>query len=188
MKSANWRKFYWLDMCAFFSSFLAENEELIAVKYFTATPTQNSKAKRQDKLFQANQLNKKFKIIRGTFLLKKVDCPSCLDTFEVPEEKKTDVSIAVNLISDVVNDQCDVSILVTGDSDLTPPIEFLNNYKKEHEIRVFFPPERSSLHLKQLSKHTTYLGQFKQRFKQHQLQDTVVLEDGYVIQKPVGWV
>ena len=43
-----WKKYYWLDTVKLIESFLHPNQELIAVKYFSARPTDVDKRKRQD--------------------------------------------------------------------------------------------------------------------------------------------
>ena len=45
--SPRWKKFYWLDMVALFEKFLKPNQELIAVKYFSARPDEPGKNARQ---------------------------------------------------------------------------------------------------------------------------------------------
>lgn len=65
LKTAPWKKYYWLDIVKLMESFLRPNQELIAVKYFSARPTDVGKRKRQDAFFQANKENPKFKLILG---------------------------------------------------------------------------------------------------------------------------
>jgi len=38
------------------------------------------------------------------------------------EEKRTDVSIAVEMMRDAIQDQCDTIVAVSGDADLVPAI------------------------------------------------------------------
>jgi hypothetical protein len=42
-----WKKYYWLDIVKLIESFLHSNQELIAVKYFSARPTDVDKRKRE---------------------------------------------------------------------------------------------------------------------------------------------
>lgn len=71
LKTAPWKKYYWLDIVKLMESFLRPNQELIAVKYFSARPTDVGKRKRQDAFFQANKENPKFKLILGKYLKRK---------------------------------------------------------------------------------------------------------------------
>ena len=68
LKKAPWKKYYWLDIVKLMESFLRPNQELVAVKYFSARPTDVGKRKRQDAFFQANKENPKFKLILGKYL------------------------------------------------------------------------------------------------------------------------
>ena len=36
--NAKWKKYYWLDVVKLFESFMRPNQELVAVKYFSAKP------------------------------------------------------------------------------------------------------------------------------------------------------
>ena len=53
-------EYYWLDMVKLFESFMRPNQELVAVKYFSARVEDDGKSLRQNAFFQANQLNPKF--------------------------------------------------------------------------------------------------------------------------------
>ena len=37
-KDARWKKYYWLDIVRLFEMFMRPNQELVAVKYFSARP------------------------------------------------------------------------------------------------------------------------------------------------------
>lgn len=188
LKENGWKKFYWLDMVKFCESFMGVNQELMLVKYFSA-PTHNSdKSSRQSKFFSANKTNNRFQLILGNYMLKNINCRSCGEDFKVPEEKKTDVNIATQLIADCVYNNCDLSILISGDSDLTPPIEFIKSHNSKHIITIFFPPRRKGLHLKSIAHNSLNLESYKNKFKNCQLADEVELPSGFIIKKPNTWV
>ena len=124
---AAWAKAYWVDLVKFFEMFLGENQELTKVVYFTASPLNKEKSSRQSSFLNANKLlnGDKFEIVRGKYLEKKIVCPNCKYTIIRPEEKKTDVNISIRMITDCFQEKTDSLILVSGDSDLLPPIEFI---------------------------------------------------------------
>jgi hypothetical protein len=188
LKSNGWKKFYWLDLVKFCESFMSSTQELVMVKYFSAPTQSPGKHERQNKFFSANKANPRFRLILGTYMLKDVNCQDCGSDFKVPEEKKTDVNIATQLISDCIYDKCDLSILVSGDSDLTPPLEFIKSHNKKHIITMFFPPNRVGIHLKTIAHNSLYLEQYKKKFKDYQFPDKVELPSGYVLEKPNSWV
>ena len=131
----------------FFEKFIKPNQELQSVFYCTAVQTNNGKKDRQDLFFSANKLNPKFRLIFEKFLKKVVAYGG--QQYTTYEEKQTDVNIAVQLIRNVVLDKCDISIIVSADSDLVPPIEFIRELNPNHKIFCDFPPKRYSTDLSQ---------------------------------------
>ena len=77
LRKNHWRKFYWLDLVKLFETFIRPNQELVAVKYFSARPLDDDKWQRQNDFFQANEVNPKFQLILGKYLKKKVKCHIC---------------------------------------------------------------------------------------------------------------
>lgn len=53
------------------------------------------------------------------------------------------------MIRDVLLDKCDLSVLISADRDLIPPIDFIKEYKPNHKIFVYFPPNCFSFDLRQ---------------------------------------
>ena len=97
-------------------------------KYFTTKILGSHKANQEAYIKALSTLNK-VQIIYGLFKYKKIKClvKNCTyrgsRVFDVPEEKRTDVNIAINMIKDAVNDKCDRLIVVSGDSDLVPAVK-----------------------------------------------------------------
>ena len=128
-KKANdqWAKCYWLDMVKLCESFLGENQELVKVIYFTASPLNPEKNSRQSAFLNANKLlnGDRFEIVRGKYLEKHIRCPYCKGDISRPEEKKTDVNISIRMIEDCLTNTTDTVALVSADSDLVPPLELI---------------------------------------------------------------
>lgn len=146
---SKWRKSYWINIVKLFEQFLGENQVLEKVIYFTASQLNKEKSARQSAFLNANKLinGSRFEIVRGKYLEKVIKCPNCHYSIIRPEEKKTDVNISIRMIADCVQDKTDVLILVSGDSDLVPPIEFIQDNYPTKKIRVYFPPSISSSNL-----------------------------------------
>lgn len=144
-----WRQAYWIDLVKLFEQFLGEGQILEKVIYFTASPLNREKSSRQSAFLNANKLlnGEKFEVVRGKYLSKIFTCPNCNFAITKPEEKKTDVNISVRMIADCINDKTDKLVLVSGDSDLVPPIEFILKQYKEKGISVYFPPTINSSNL-----------------------------------------
>jgi uncharacterized LabA/DUF88 family protein len=56
------------------------------------------------------------------FKRKDIRCKECKKTFYRHEEKETDVALAVKIVNAVVREECEIVVLVTGDTDLIPAI------------------------------------------------------------------
>ncbi|MDR1757536.1 MAG: hypothetical protein LBR51_01055 [Bacteroidales bacterium] len=93
----NWQKAYWIDIVKLFGQFLSPSQTLEKVVYFTASPLNPEKSNRQGAFLNANKLLNpdKFEVVRGKYLQKIVVCPACKFAISRPEEKKTDVNVAI---------------------------------------------------------------------------------------------
>lgn len=50
--SSRWKKYYWLDIVKLFGMFIRQNQELVAVKYFSARPDDIEQSLRQNAFFR----------------------------------------------------------------------------------------------------------------------------------------
>ena len=141
-----WKRYYWINIVKLFESFLGEGQ----VIYFTASPLSPQKNSRQSAFLNANKLlnGERFEIVRGKYLEKHIICPYCKGDIARPEEKKTDVNISVRMIADCVLDKTDTIALVSADSDLVPPVEFIQKHYPQKAIKIYFPPSNYSSDLK----------------------------------------
>lgn len=183
LRAAKWKKYYWLDLVRFCEQFVRPHQELVEVNYFTAIPKDKGKQDRQDLFLSANKLNPKFHLHLGKFLEKKIP-GTALTTYE---EKETDVHIAVQMIRDVVLDRCDITILVSADSDLVPAFNFIREYKPLHKIMVYFPPHRFSYDLNNKATNSIKLENHQSKFNTTMLDEAIKLENGYILKRPNKW-
>lgn len=137
-----WGKYYWIDMVKLCESFLSEDQKLERVVYFTASPLREDKSSRQSAFLNANKLlnGERFEIVRGKYFTKNIPCPFCKSSIPRPEEKRTDVNISVRMMADCVLDNTDTLVLISADSDLVPPLEFIQLHYKQKKLKVYFPP------------------------------------------------
>ncbi|MCC8114309.1 MAG: NYN domain-containing protein [Bacteroidales bacterium] len=150
-----WKRAYWIDMVKLCSQFLGENQELEKVIYFTATPLSAEKSSRQSAFLNANKLinGVKFEIVRGRYLEKHISCPYCHGDISRPEEKKTDVNITVRMIADCVQGKTDSVALVSADTDLMPPIEFIHQNYPNIGVKIYFPPSNYNSEVRDTLSH-----------------------------------
>ncbi len=187
LKNKSWKKYYWIDLVALFEKMLIDSQYLEELHYFSARPHNIDASKRQDTLFCANKLNPKFKLTLGKYLKKSIVCKQCGSEIKTYEEKETDVRIATQIINDVYSDRCDISIIVSADSDIIPAIEVVRSIKPNHKIFVFFPPLRHSVDLKNICDFNLSLDRFETKFKQSVLPSKVILPSGVELLQPDNW-
>ena len=175
----------WLNMWGLAESLLKQTQELVEVKYFTSRVSNNpSKEKRQDDYLNVLKTTP-IKIFYGQYKSKPITCKSCGHSWANNEEKMTDVNIAVNMITDAMQNRYDAALLVSGDSDLVPPITTIHQFFAQKIVIVAFPPDRSNNSVKNIAKGSFIIG--RQKLMQNQFPLTVTLASGHQIIKPVDW-
>ena len=198
MREVYQRKYLWLDIEKLVSMLTLRGDELLAVKYFTssvkATKGDPNKSRRQNIYLDALRTTT-VNIIYGEYQLTSVKCkncsyqitkcPDCGKNIETYKEKKTDVNIATSMLMDAYQNQCDKSMLISGDRDLSPPIDALLANFQNHEVIVVFPPARKSKHLQKIAVHTLKIKEKHLAFCQ--LPDSIETESGYVLKRPKKW-
>ena len=134
LREKNWRKYLWLDLWEFSQALLLRQQVLHHVKYFTSRVRSNiGKQERQSAFLDALTTLKNVTIYWGRFQPDEKRCQKCGHYAYHPQEKKTDVNIATQLICDAFHDRFDTAIIISGDADLVPPIE---------AVKELFPKKR----------------------------------------------
>jgi uncharacterized LabA/DUF88 family protein len=186
LKEARWRRYYWLDVHALALRLLKADQTLSSVRYYTTRISgPPDKRDRQADYLDALATLPMLRIAYGHYLTKKRRCSSCGATNEVPEEKMTDVNIAVDMLTDAFADRFDTAIVISADSDLSPPIEAIRQRWPQKRVVVAFPPRRASKRLKSEASAWFPLG--RKVIADSQFPDQVVRADGFVIRRPPRW-
>jgi uncharacterized LabA/DUF88 family protein len=128
----------------------------------------------------------RFSLHLGKYLKKSIVCKYCNRINHSFEEKETDVRIATTMLADVYQNRCDLSLVISADSDLVPAIERIKEFAHTHKIIVYFPPNRHSSNLQQWSNGVKNLTNRK-RFEECMLPETIILPDGFVLSRPDKW-
>jgi len=185
--NVKWKKYYWLDIVKLFEMFMRPNQELVAVKYFSAKPDDLEKSLRQNAFFQANKENPKFKLILGKYLKKEIKCFKCGNIIHTHEEKETDVRIATQIVADAYQDNCDISLVVSADSDMIPAIELV--IETRNKVFVYFPPYQYSSNLASMGmSNPLHMKQYESRFRQCLLPDVIYLNrSDFILKIPKKW-
>lgn len=183
-----WKKYYWLDIVKFFEFFIRENQELVAIKYFSAPSTNDKQRERQSAFFQANKENPKFKLILGKYLKKNITCFKCNYMINTFEEKESDVRLATQIVADALKKECDISIIVSADSDMIPALEIAQ--EAGNRVYVYFPPNQNSSVLAQLGDgKPRFLERYPFNFKNSLLPDEICLKksNNFILKIPEKW-
>ncbi len=175
----------WLDIDKLVKSYLKANQELVEIKYFTSRITNNPlKQKRQTTYLEA-LLTTGIKIVYGLYKAKSIECENCGHNWAVSNEKMTDVNIATHLIIDAFQDKYDTAILISGDSDLVPPIKAVHSNFPQKAISVFFPPNRHNNTVAEAAKGSQIIG--RKKLVDSQFENEVTKRDGFILHKPQNW-
>ena len=132
----------WLNLEHYFQ-LLRQNDDIQKIYYFTATVSGNARF-RQEIYFQALQTSNLVKIIFGLYKsrerkCKVANCSNSQRKYADYEEKRTDVNIALQMLDDAYQDNCDRMIVVSGDSDLVPAVELIKRRFPKIQITVYIP-------------------------------------------------
>ena len=97
----------------------------------------------------------------------------------------TDVNIATNIIVDAFNDSYDMAMLVSGDSDLTPPIKAVHGLFKNKRVFIAFPPKRHNSSMSIIAKGSLSIG--RKKLVDAQFPEIVISKTGYKLNRPNNW-
>jgi len=134
----------YVNLWALLESEIKPEEELVAVKYFSAYSTWIPKRLRRHERYVEELKQVGVTPIISHFKKKRSKCLECKTTWTSHEEKETDVRIAIETYRDAVNDNYDRAYVVSADSDLVPPIKITRNDFPEKGFVVLTPPNRFS--------------------------------------------
>ena len=136
-------RYKWLDMEKCFLK-SRPGDDIQRIWYFTAL-VDGAKGSRQLAYLRALETKPLVQVILGKFKLKQVKCGVIGCTFpgsrifDMPEEKRTDVNIALKLLDDTHHNRADQFIIVSGDSDLVPALEMVKAQWPAKRLVVYVP-------------------------------------------------
>lgn len=186
LKSRGWRRFAWLDICALADRLKKPTQTMVAVKYFTAHLSGPGGKPRRQKLFlEANEAQGRCSFHFGYYQSSRRRCSKCGFEQEIHSEKQTDVNIAMELLTDAIDDRFDSALLVTADSDLAPTLEKIKGRLPQKRIIMAFPPDRFSQRLSEIAHGFISIGRAK--LASSQLPVEVTKPDGVVLRRPPEW-
>lgn len=182
----------WLDIPSLCASYLHQvggGAELSEVHYFTAY-AEHLKDKNPEKLtrhkaFVRALTARKVAARISKFSRKRVWSDELERWVAAHEEKETDVAIACQALGMAMDEQLDVAVLMTGDSDFAPVARTFQKRFQNKRILFALPFARATKRLKQLCRDSFSIS--KESYAKHQFPDRVQLPSGKFVTIPEDW-
>lgn len=175
----------WLDVVLLANNLLKSSQELIGVIYFTSMVSNNPPKEQRQRAYISALETSSVQIIYGHYKSKTKSCKRCGHMWNGNEEKMTDVNIAIEMLKDAMEDKFDMAMLISGDSDLVPPIHAIHEKFPNKRVFVAFPPNRSNISVKSIAKGSLIIG--RKKLKDSQFPDQIRLKSGFLLNKPTEW-
>lgn len=186
MKEAGFENCKWLDLQLLASNLIKPNQELIEVKYFTSRVGNNpDKQKRQSTYIDALETTN-VKVLYGHYQSSSIECKRCGNNWPTYNEKMTDVNIATQMLIDAYQDRFDMAMLISGDSDLVPPIKAIHSLFTQKRVFVAFPPKRRNSSVALNAKGSIIIG--RKKLIDSQFPDELTKRGGFILHKPAEWL
>jgi uncharacterized LabA/DUF88 family protein len=177
----------WLDLNALSHRLISpKSEKVQSIFYFSAfahwLPAKMARHEIYVKALEARGVT----CILGHFKNKDRKCNSCGATWTAHEEKETDVSIGINLVSDAYKHRYEKAYLVTRDSDLMPAVRMVRAEFPTKQIVAVAPPFMGH------SNDLITICHSKQKISQEQVRACLLPEklqhsDGTIIIRPLEY-
>jgi uncharacterized LabA/DUF88 family protein len=169
----------WVDLWALSEKLLRGDQQLVAVKYFTAYATWRPASYRRHERYVAALEEHGVTPVIGRFKRKTVKCHAkCRQTYITHEEKETDVNIGVHLIADALRDRFDRALVMSADTDLNSAVALARLEAPAKRIDLVAPPNRMGRNSAALFEVT------KGRVRSSLLPAKITRADGKVITRP----
>lgn len=135
----------WLDVRSLAEGLLRKEEQLKAVKYFSAYATWKPDSHARHRAYVEALESRGVDVMLGQFKQKPRRCRQCKSVWMSHEEKETDVQIATHMVADALQGEVDRLILISADTDLAPPIQMIAKLAPKCEVFVATPPKRFAI-------------------------------------------
>lgn len=185
-ENPNFRKYKWLDLRKLVECFIAENEQLKEVFYFSAYAFWEPNKVTRHKTYVKALMTTNVVPILSEFKQKDRRCKECGKIYKSYEEKQTDVQIAINLFKASIDDMYEKAIIISGDSDLIPALLAVKAKFPLKMIHLLFPPNRAGESLKSIV--DSYSRIREKHLASSQFSDVIDLGNNQVLSKPSEWV
>ena len=192
--------FKWIDPLRLCKNILNKEHKYVGLKYFSATvnnpPHDPSKSQRQQMYFRALKTIPNTEIILGHFSIHKkwMNLATPIKTSNNQtirkaevikyEEKGSDVNIASEILIDAYENKYDAAVLISNDSDLTRPIQYVKKKLKKKVIVLNPQKEKRSM---QLNRYSTVQKDISEKHLKMSLFPEKLKDDRGWFTKPSSW-
>ena len=161
---------YDIDKLVEVLSNLKSDRELIDVRYYASLrPIDKNKPNDEERFRKQQGFYESLKFKYTTFIkrtkMKETKCRICGKTYLEPREKGIDVSIGTDLLLYGFTEQCDVAIVVSGDSDLVPVIRKLRDRRPSMRVEIAQFAHMVGVDLKQACNEFIELDELAEKFE-----------------------
>ncbi|MEI6507670.1 MAG: NYN domain-containing protein [Bacteroidota bacterium] len=185
MREAGFDNCRWLNLKALVQNLLHTNQTLVDIYYFTSRVSNNpDKQKRQSTYIDALE-SEGIIVVYGNYQDGTEECKRCGNIWRIAKEKMTDVNIATSIIIHAFQNKYDAAMLISGDSDLVPPIKSVHENFNNKRVFVVFPPQRHNSSMSYVAKGSFIIG--RRKLVESQFGDEVISLSGYKLRRPKSW-
>ena len=179
-----YHKYKWVNYRRLAELVVGPKDTIVDVYYFSAFVAWKPAKVKTHKLYIRALRTANVKVVLGRFMKKETTCHKCYRKYWTHEEKRTDVNIALQVLSDAMNDTFDRAILISADSDMLPVIEAVHTHAGGKEVGVMFPIGCTSLDLRQ---NADFRRKMREEFlQQAQFPDQITIGSDS-LQRPAHW-
>ena len=185
MREAGFDHCRWLDVKKLVENLLQSNQELVRITYFTSRVSNSpDKQKRQSTYLEALE-STGVEIFYGNYQDGTEECMRCGHVWRTAKEKMIDVNIATDMIVDAYRDSYDMAMLISGDSDLTPPIRAVHQLFQKKRVFIAFPPKLHNSSMAINARGSLTIG--RKKLVDSQFGSEVISKGGYLLRMPTEW-
>lgn len=181
-------KLKWLSLSSLCQMLVPSRDEAVeSISYFTATATHRGPGSIvRHRAYTSALTSEGVECVMGRFKDRHQHCRNCNSRWNHPEEKETDVNIAIRMVADGFQDKYDVCYLISADTDLVPALKLIRDNLPQKEIVAVSPPGRPhGQHIKSLAHRALKLN--RHQIERCRLPNTIVW-NGQTINCPTDYL
>lgn len=180
----------WSNYRSLAEHFVLPGDTLKDVYYFTASAYWDAGKVARHTAFIKAQEHFGVKVVLGKFKEKYPKCKLCKQNYLSREEKESDVSLAINLVSLAYEQRYDKAFIISGDSDFVSAIQLVKGKFPHLRIGVLVPFNPRKPHI---ANHMRRVADFhgnieRKHLLSSRLPDVITLANGDTVHCPLDYM